>query len=500
MLEELQGAGLGWDHPYVQCRIQGTLFSIQRHTQLPPNLCANLAPTPTDIDPAGAMAFVRFTPPNNDYVAAANYLFYPPFKKNLKQHVANQQIERDTQHRSNGINKIFHKLQQQDRQLRNDPIESLATFGEFDMHRESQMNPPNVMDIFLEKDRERMQKDQEARETDSDAEQNKALRDRMELYQILAASEPDPQPYERRPENPLEQLLMPAKMPIDMPAPIYVPDEPNDSNEVYFPENYAPMKRGNLHKGDGYNQPKSFFRELAQDKGIEQEQKPFYNNLNQQFADGVDLPVFKRKPPIPMDEKEDELYVINNGNDNLLLNSFTPFEEEAMITANSHSYRNKHQNPDKVYSEGGLIMVPEGPQEINLRYENERRKQKARKFLENMLGFTRHERLDVKKPGPMLGPPPSVNEDLQRAANKTQNKEHLPDHIKGSNEAQKKKKVVSEHSDEDHAPHTVDTEYAHVFVKNQYVIHTNLQFICLYVCIYVFILLELTVGRMALVL
>lgn len=34
----------------------------------------------------------------------------------------------------------------------------------------------------------------------------------------------------------------------------------------------------------------------------------------------------------------------------------------------------------------------------------------ARNLLENMLGFTRHERLDVKKPGPPAAPPSPLDE------------------------------------------------------------------------------------------
>uniref|UniRef100_A0A1I8N2X5 Protein-tyrosine phosphatase n=1 Tax=Musca domestica TaxID=7370 RepID=A0A1I8N2X5_MUSDO len=450
MLEELQGAGLGWDHPYVQCRIQGSLFSMQKQIQLPPNLCANLAPMPTDFEPADAMAFVRFIPPEEDY-PNANKLFYPPLKK----------------HNSpgpNGINAILHQLQLQDRQVRNDPLE-LSQFGEFDRHRESQMNPPNVMDVFLENERARIQREQEQREAQLEAERKEAARNRLELYQMLAASEPDPQPYERNPERIADQM---ETVPMPPSVPIYVPEEPSDdSNEFYFPENYGPLKRTSPRKGamapiEKPNQERSFFRELAQEKGLEQEPRVY---IEIQVPLGVEEISTTKRQPQQMDTENDNRDDIE---ESLFRNSLTPLQEEAMLSANMHPHRHKQHRPEKVYTEGGLITMNELPG-IDATYNKEQRKEEARELLANMLGFTRHERLDVKKPGPMLGPPPSVKENLIRKSNGSDvnhNKEQLPAHIKGSNEASKKKKVVKNHSDEDHAPHTVDTEYAHVFVKN----------------------------------
>ncbi|TMW54820.1 hypothetical protein DOY81_000053, partial [Sarcophaga bullata] len=439
MLEELQGAGLGWDHPYVQCRIQGTLFSMQKQTQLPPNLCANLAPIPTEFDPAGSMAFVRFTPA---YEIFSNKLFYPPLKKQSSS--------------SNGINTIFRQLQLQDRQLRNDPLE-LTQLGEFDRHRESQMNPPNVMDVFMERERERIQREQAQREEEIANERKHALKNSMELYKILADSEPDPQPYERNPDRVIEQL---ESLPIPgAVGPIYVPNDPIDSNELYFPENYAPYKRTNSRKGQ--QEPKSFFRELAIEKGLDQQPLSFNDIQLKEPLDSNEISAFKRRPSQEGDDLDNSVDI----EESLFINSLTPLEEEAMLSSNAYPKKFKHRRPEKVFTEGGLITMNEG-QELGSAYDKKRRKEKARELLANMLGFTRHERLDVKKPGPLVGPPPSVKEDLDRKKNSTDNKEHLPAHIKDSNEAMKKKKVVKEHSDEDHAPHTVDTEYAHVFVKN----------------------------------
>lgn len=78
MLEEFQGAGLGWDHLFVQCRLQGALFSLRNKVPMPRNLCSNLAPDPEEIDPQSPLAFIRFRPPDNSY---ADEVYYPPPKK-----------------------------------------------------------------------------------------------------------------------------------------------------------------------------------------------------------------------------------------------------------------------------------------------------------------------------------------------------------------------------------------------------------------------------------
>ena len=67
MLQEMQGAGLTWDHPFVQCRMQGALFALRERTPMPPNLCGHLAPPPPEIlAPQSPLAYVRFTPPEED--------------------------------------------------------------------------------------------------------------------------------------------------------------------------------------------------------------------------------------------------------------------------------------------------------------------------------------------------------------------------------------------------------------------------------------------------
>lgn len=79
MLEELRGAGLGWNHPFVQCRMQTALYSLRQNIPMPDNVCANEIPTRDDVvwlqDPS---AVINFAPPNNDY---ADEVYIPPMKK-----------------------------------------------------------------------------------------------------------------------------------------------------------------------------------------------------------------------------------------------------------------------------------------------------------------------------------------------------------------------------------------------------------------------------------
>ncbi|XP_060646073.1 receptor-type tyrosine-protein phosphatase N2 isoform X2 [Drosophila nasuta] len=482
MLEELQGAGLGWDHHYVQCRIQGALFSLQRQQQLPPNLCANLAPVQSefDADPVSALAYVRFSPPeqqqqqeqldggNVDYFeeqpqAQRPAQFYPMLHKKQPQ--------------DSGFNSILHELQLQDRRrLRHDPLE-LEHFGKLDGHTKStQMELPSVMDAFLETERQRIEREQQLRMAEQDANQKAEQQNQLELYQILAASEPDPQPYQRKqqPANAMDQLEAIVEQQqkqqqqlqqqqqqqmsdADQPqTQIFVPGEVNESSELYFPDNYAPFKR----RGDAVDaveQPKrSFFRELANEQGLPQE--PLVE-LQEQPE------MMKRRPSDnDINAQEQELAFESS----LRRNSLTPLEEEAMLASNSYPRLLHNQ---RVYTEGGLLMMPQD--ELLDAPQADDPADLKQSLLANMLGFARHERLDVKKPGPQLGPPAELSNELGTEKPKLKsedgNKEVLPAHIKGGdvNEPFKKKKVIKEqHSDEDHAPHTVDTEYAHVFVKN----------------------------------
>lgn len=88
------------------------------------------------------------------------------------------------------------------------------------------------------------------------------------------------------------------------------------------------------------------------------------------------------------------------------------------------------------------------------------------KNLDDIFGFTRHERLDVKKPGPPADIPledhPAINASAVKASKNEAKNAILT----------KVKKVLHFDIDDDHAPHSVDTEFAHIILKTPYVFNT----------------------------
>lgn len=114
------------------------------------------------------------------------------------------------------------------------------------------------------------------------------------------------------------------------------------------------------------------------------------------------------------------------------------------------SFRDDKAGDGGLYTEGGLVYVPSG--------------QKTENLFHSLMGFTRHERLDVKKPGPPPQIPPSSQSPHEPPIeNQPGNLEQLPAHMK-ADDSYKAKKII--HGEEDHAKYSVDTEYAHVILKN----------------------------------
>jgi receptor-type tyrosine-protein phosphatase N len=117
------------------------------------------------------------------------------------------------------------------------------------------------------------------------------------------------------------------------------------------------------------------------------------------------------------------------------------------------NFRDEAPEEDGVYTEGGLVYVP-----------NPSRNDATTNLLQSIMGFQRHERLDVKKPGPPPQPPQSNDDDMPSPPKLDErNLEHLPAHMKGEDLPKIKKQT---HDDLDHANYSVDTEYAHVIFRN----------------------------------
>lgn len=82
-------------------------------------------------------------------------------------------------------------------------------------------------------------------------------------------------------------------------------------------------------------------------------------------------------------------------------------------------------------------------------------------LLDAMLGFSRKERLDVKKPGP----PVAIPIEDHPAINATKAENNNTAKSSSFNILPKIKKILNMDTDEEHAPHSVDTEFAHIIVK-----------------------------------
>lgn len=124
-----------------------------------------------------------------------------------------------------------------------------------------------------------------------------------------------------------------------------------------------------------------------------------------------------------------------------------------------------HSPESGVYTEGGLVFVPD----VNAK-QHKGAKLNTADLLNNMMGFTRHERLDVKKPGPAVSfKPQDAETDTYELRGKPTHFIIEPNHIFTGNIPlemfiPKMKKVF--HPVIDHGPHSVDTDYAYVKFKS----------------------------------
>lgn len=380
MLEELRGAGLGWNHPYVQCRMQAALYSLRQNIPMPDNACADEIPTRDDVvwlqDPS---AVINFAPPNNDY---ADEVYVPPMKKGF------------------AIEQQPYSIEQ-------------AVFGQRD-HR------PILFDDIGDGS------------NDDDADMESRIQDvknRIELRKMLA------------------EYTAGALKP-----PIYLKDDIIDGDDVNYADEPVP--------GDE-NERYLLSTEKRQHKRPESD--VLESPLNSLFRENK-LP---SRYPVAIDANDE----------------FDRSNNDASSVQYKSAKTNKVPSETGVYTEGGLVLVPDASNAKQCKFFAtlypcntwfnfvaisfaDNRESEARNLLANIMGFTRHERLDVKKPGPPATPPIAdlkTNEvpNLAQKPNKTLETIAQPD--TRIERLQKIKKVF--HFDEDHAPHSVDTEYAHVYVK-----------------------------------
>ncbi|XP_053677570.1 receptor-type tyrosine-protein phosphatase-like N [Anopheles nili] len=402
MLEELQGAGLGWEHPFTQCRIQGALFAIRTNSEIPQTLCANLAPDPEILGPQSPLAFVRFTPPNEEY---ADEVYYPPPKKvlarlplgggapddldvlpevvpvampteldraRLRELQRRLLLEAEQQHPPDVTD--YLELGAEPNEIRVPPYR--PTKGEFGPYGANKRGAGSA--IFRE---------QQQHQQPGGIDEERALR---ELVERLTPADVDPE------------------------------------FEYIYPKT-------------------SSFREYAKEHHIPKISNFAPENVNRQLnptggnANGPNADKFYTRPHKTglREGARNEIPGPAAGNVRESVAAYAPDPEAGGL-----------------YTEGGFVYVPKA--------SGRPRKDEARTLLDNILGFTRRERLDVKKPGPPAAPPPSGQSPSDPP------KETAPKHETHSDEDKRPiaKKELFPHADDDHAPHSVDTEYAHVILKN----------------------------------
>ncbi|XP_055711832.1 receptor-type tyrosine-protein phosphatase N2 isoform X2 [Phlebotomus papatasi] len=373
MLEELEGAGLTWEHPFVQCRIQGALYALRNDAPMPHNLCAGLTPDPQILDPQSPLAFVRFSPPTETF---ADEVYIPPPKKSAP---SRNQL---------------------------DYYRQLDT-PSFESEKRKKTTPaidPRVVDELSEEIlRELMEEEQERLE----AAQN--TRHRAQNH-----------------ENPLENI-----------------------HRSHFKENDDVLKEellNELEQGERVNQynemPTTSFREVAMNRNIPE---VYFYSRTRPYEGSNELPqeVYFGQESQPLEHFRSNTY--GEGDVSDVNRKTLPAKESG------------------VYTEGGVVYLPDRGNQEQSDGED---KEQTRNMLANMLGFTRHERLDVKKPGPPAAPPPSSQSPHEppKLPVAQGNKEVLPAHFM-MEETPKIKKVLHDGNDDDHGPHSVDMEYAHVILK-----------------------------------
>ncbi|XP_031636575.1 uncharacterized protein LOC116349327 [Contarinia nasturtii] len=376
---------LPWDHEYVQCRLQNSLFAISNKLPYSSAICWEKAPergSNADAfvaaleeaekiveqqakDALDEDASIQYLPPDNNY---ADEVYYPPMKR------------------------------------RPDLIE-------FDVEE-----PPAPYDYRnhynTESDGKEEREELRTRMVD--------LKNRIELRRMLS-----------------EYMSGALKPPIFYKDGIAAPDDFVQNDEVdaiesIFDERQPQNKRLVLP---------------SQDNTV-------YANNDDTYED-FPLKSLFREHQRPNDIEEN-------------VREFEAFDHRTNDPTEYHRRLFKESRPKEqsaVYTEGGLVYGPSTHITSTHHRKNNngfnRTKSLEEKSLEDLLSFTRHERLDVKKPGPPADIPLEDHPAINVSARKADNNEGNKNVLKWS----KVKKVSHSDIDDDHAPHSVDTEFAYVIIK-----------------------------------
>ncbi|KFB46437.1 AGAP008127-PA-like protein [Anopheles sinensis] len=405
MLEELQGAGLGWEHPFTQCRMQGALFAIRTNTEIPQTLCANLAPDPEVLGPQSPLAFVRFTPPNEEY---ADEVYYPPPKKAFAQQALESPVELDVLPEVIPVGPHGMTSVEQKELWR--WVELGKMLRRYEEQMKQQQSPPDVTDYL-------------------DVDPNE-----IEDSQLL--------PY-KVPER--DWAYGASKRTGGNAAMLFRDQQTGLDEERALKELVDRLTPENDDPEFQYIYPKtSSFREYAKEHHIPKISNFAPENVN----------TLPEAPAKVTDPNVDKFYKKPHRSGTHARNEIP--NGLGMLRESNAAYAPEPEAAGGLYTEGGFVYVPKAGA------SSRPGKDEARALLDNILGFTRRERLDVKKPGPPAAPPPSSQSPSEPP------KEIAPadkDAV-GEEKRPKSKKELFAHTDDDHAPHSVDTEYAHVILKN----------------------------------
>ncbi|CRK93061.1 CLUMA_CG006471, isoform A [Clunio marinus] len=424
MLQELHGAGLQWDHPFTQCRMQNAIYAMRNMINMERDACVNLAPPPIIpkfLDPTNPLAFVRFTQPVNDF--SDEYL-YPISKK------SNGQTAPYSHHGMAAKDLNFVSPEQYELLQR-----------EFTVPRPEDIDDPKVEQEMIDI----------LEGTNDLSNRVSDIKNRMELRRMLAEYEQQ----NRLVHSPVDETLF---------------EETNDNFQS--PQDYDDSQREQfpLFQRD-FRRDGSYFKERESELMNSERLQKLLNDLrddqNQVQPDDGSRSTFFREVAksehIPnaqhyqIDEEVSPNFFSGRNEHHRRMFDYEDTEANELPTVylsprdQLSSYRDSPD--DGVYTEGGLIYVP-----------GNSKNDATTNLLQSIMGFTRHERLDVKKPGPLAPKPQEPlesDDEPQKVDNR--NLEQLPAHMKSEEQPKMKKQM---HSNLDHANYSVDPEFAHVILKN----------------------------------